>query len=799
MEMEDLTATPRHDVFMPFSEPSLSLFASVKFIALNQVLRRASAVFLSLVTMCYLSAPTQAQILIERQFTNLNLTIPDNDPSGVVNVQSISNGTSGAVIVDVNVRVKLAGPTARNGDLYAALDHLSGYTVLLNRVGRRAENLFGYEDAGLDVIFDDEAENGDIHEYRARLFGNHETPVGESLATAWSGRWRPDARNVDPDAATVENPRRASLSSMTGLPADGRWRLYLVDVASGGVSQLQEWSLEIHATTNLNALSLELTDATIRAEQAREVVVPMTIKGDLSVSGAAGTTLSGPVSGPGQLVKSGGGTLTLSGANTFSGGVALEEGALVLGHDLAAGLGPISIKNGSLKASGGARRLDNALTLAGNVTIEKGDRFELAGAFSVRAASSMRVENETEISGDILESEPGASFIKSGNGKLTLSGANTFSGGMVLEEGTLAIGNNRALGTGPLKLKGGVASARGGPRTIANPVELAGKLQFAGADLLAFTGPIKLNADATLAVEGEMRLSGPITEEKPGAAFVKQGNGTLVLEGANTISGGVNIEEGKLLVNNLGGSGTGSGAVKVSGRAALGGKGTMAGTVALGPETTLAPGASPGALTTGSQNWDGGASFVWEINDAAGSEGHDPGWDTLRIDGRLELNPSAPFTVQIVSLGLDNRPGAAAKFDSTKDYVWRLAATAGGVVNFPQSLFRIDASRFVNALNGGKLRVEVRANDLVLVFEGVRPPLISAVRLGGGNLLHFSIQAQPNQRYQVEVSEALEPARWSVLDSVQVSASGEAEFETAVTSDRPVRFYRIVTTTEGSP
>ena len=179
-----------------------------------------SAVGLILLFACILLAsPSDAQTIFHQQFTNLNLTIPDNDPSGAADVRTIRGVAPGSIVLDVNVTLKLAGSGARNGDLYATLDHQSGYTILLNRVGRRLGNAVGYEDAGLEVTFDDEAANGDIHLYRATLFGNHDTSVRQSLASIWAGDWAPDGRNVDPDAVSEASARRASLGSMKGLPS----------------------------------------------------------------------------------------------------------------------------------------------------------------------------------------------------------------------------------------------------------------------------------------------------------------------------------------------------------------------------------------------------------------------------------------------------------------------------------------------------------------------------------------------------------------------------------------------------
>lgn len=82
-------------------------------------------------------------------------------------------------------------------------------------------------------------------------------------------------------------------------------------------------------------------------------------------------------------------------------------------------------------------------------------------------------------------------------------------------------------------------------------------------------------------------------------ALIKAGPGTMRLTAANTYNGGTTISAGRLLVNNATGSGTGSGAVLVSG-GTLGGTGTIAGTVTVLGGSTLAPGMSIGTLTLNS-------------------------------------------------------------------------------------------------------------------------------------------------------------------------------------------------------
>ena len=132
------------------------------------------------------------------------------------------------MILKVTISLTISGDF--NGDLYVQLTHGSGFSVLLNRVGRTSLNEFGYGDSGMDITLSDDAAAGDVHVYRTTLFGNENTPVAGML----TGVWAPDARITDPDVVLNTDSRSATLSSFNGLDPNGTWTLFIADASGGG-------------------------------------------------------------------------------------------------------------------------------------------------------------------------------------------------------------------------------------------------------------------------------------------------------------------------------------------------------------------------------------------------------------------------------------------------------------------------------------------------------------------------------------------------------------------------------------
>ncbi|MFC5193161.1 YDG domain-containing protein [Algoriphagus aquatilis] len=198
----------------------------------------------------------------------------------------------------------------------------------------------------------------------------------------------------------------------------------------------------------------------------------------------------------------------------------------------------------------------------------------------------------------------GGGITKEGAGSLTLSGTNTFTGGLTLNAGALNVNSNTALGTGTLTLNTGtIDNTSAGAVTLSatNPIVLNSDLTFFGTrDLNLGAGAITMAADRSItATANTLTLGGTLSA--PTRSLTKLGAGTLAL-GSNavdltnlTISAGtINGASSTLsLSGNFVNNGTftaGSGTLNISGNYENNGTFTPA------TGTVILTGASPQAI-----------------------------------------------------------------------------------------------------------------------------------------------------------------------------------------------------------
>ncbi|HCH8646270.1 TPA: autotransporter-associated beta strand repeat-containing protein [Salmonella enterica] len=308
-----------------------------------------------------------------------------------------------------------------------------------------------------------------------------------------------------------------------------------------------------------------------------------------------GGTFDNAISGSGQVVKSGDDVLTLSGANSYSGGTLISDGTLVASNVEALGSGDVT-DNATLELNTGGT-FDNAISGSGKVEKSGDDALTLSGANTYTGgtlisdgtlvASNVEALGTGDVTDNaVLELNTGGDFDnaisgsgqveKSGDGTLTLSGSNTYTGGTTINGGTLVASNVEALGSGDVTDNATLALNTGG--TFDNAISGSGQVVKSGDDVLTLSGANSysggtLISDGTLVASNVEALgSGDVTDDatlelNTGGTFdnaisgsgqvVKSGDETLTLSGTNTYSGGTLISGGTLVASNVEALGTG--------------------------------------------------------------------------------------------------------------------------------------------------------------------------------------------------------------------------------------------------
>lgn len=363
------------------------------------------------------------------------------------------------------------------------------------------------------------------------------------------------------------------------------------------------------------------------------------------------TTFSGVISEDGDLVKIGSGTLTLTGANTYSGTTTISAGALAVGGASALGTGGVVLAGGSLQSTLAGATLANPISLAANATVRSslGD-LTLTGPIALDGNTLTAAGDAgtvLSISG-IVSGTGGLSKIDPGT--LTLSGANTYTGSTNVNAGRLILSGGSALSD-----IGSVSVAAGASLEL-QAAETIGSLSGAGGVLLNGN---RLTAGAN----GASTSYSGIASGTGGLS--KSGAGVFTLSGTHAYTGATTVDAGTLVVN---GSIATSAGLTVAAGATIAGSGALPSTTISG---TLAPGNSPGTLTVnGNLTLNPGSSYVAEIQGAAADRVNVTGAATLA--GTLRIVPlggaylfSSPYTLLSAAAG---RTGTFSPVETTGSF-----------------------------------------------------------------------------------------------------------------------------------
>ena len=230
----------------------------------------------------------------------------------------------------------------------------------------------------------------------------------------------------------------------------------------------------------------------------------------------------------------------MSGQNTYTGGTTINAGTLSLAAN------DVLADTGALTVAGGTLAIGSFSDTVAAVAVSSGD---ITGTTGVLTGSSYSVTNASGTSTISARLAGSAGLTKTGNGSLSLAGANTYTGGTLINQGMLTISNNNAIPDNIITSNSAevamdasvrVPSLRViGPVTIASNLSAANNMQFDNAVTIVANGaaPIVLNSTNgsihfkdQLKAELHTYTSNPAANASP-SLRVEATNGNVIFDG----------------------------------------------------------------------------------------------------------------------------------------------------------------------------------------------------------------------------------------------------------------------------
>lgn len=510
----------------------------------------------------------------------------------------------------------------------------------------------------------------------------------------------------------------------------------------------------------------------------------ITLDDNLTLSTAASTStlnLTGVIedgtSGAKGITVGGSGQITLSNTNTYTGNTTIGSGTLLVtkaaalpGYNSA---GKVVINGGtlSLRVAGSGWSAAEVNTLVSNATKTSGSLSldTSNGSFTPTAALNLGALN----------------LVKNGANTLNLDQANSFTGNVTVNAGTLKIADSGALGTGNktitsaggsrvVQLSGGITlgsniswsmssnsgdglglSSIDGDNTIQGNINYttgnpALNISSSGTSKLTISGNLTytvanntrvlyLGGDSTAANE----ITGNLAQSGTGAIMqvYKQGSGSWTLSGTNTYTGATQINGGTLELASSGSLAAGS-AVSISNSGSeFIVNGTVGGTLQANVSTTLSgsgtingaaniegthnPGNSPGIQTfTSGLTYAATSTLNAEfVGDTLGLRGTD--FDGVDVTGG-DLSIDSAATLNLLASGINY---ALAVWDAPRSFTIIDHSGAG----LSSGVFLLNTSSAGSFASEGTWSLANSSNDIVLSWTPVPEP--RAALLGGLGLL----------------------------------------------------------------
>ena len=454
-------------------------------------------------------------------------------------------------------------------------------------------------------------------------------------------------------------------------------------------------------------------------------------------------TITVNIAGTDGLAKLGPGTLTLTGANTYSGGTTIDNGTISTSDFASLGSGPIQIGADGTNSFGtdGYNQPAFANAVSGS------------GAFNVWGSPG----NQSFWSGDwsgfsgtlTLAAGDTGWWARSANTGGTAMQVNMIGGSpgcfLGLYDNESSITRTYNIG----ELTGGVGAVIfGQPNTADNITVSVGALDAS----TTFAGLIQDN------------WNGP-TDASSTINLTKVGSGTLTLSGANTYTGATTVSSGTLQVDGA----IASGAVAVQSGGTLDGAGVIAGPVMVNSGGTLNAGdlSGPGMLTiSNALTLNPGSATMMRLNQAAATNDSVSGITMLTCGG----------TLTVTNLGGTLAAGNSFQLFNAATYAGSFSAT-----NLP-------------ALGAGLAWNWLPTNGTLAVISTALPaPKITGFSHLADGWFSLTFSGSPGADYSVYATTnlALPISNWMVLTTGSFNGA-PVPFQDTNATKYKARFYEVV-------
>jgi autotransporter-associated beta strand protein len=347
---------------------------------------------------------------------------------------------------------------------------------------------------------------------------------------------------------------------------------------------------------------------------------------------------------------------------------------------------------------------------------------------------------------------------KIGAGLMALTGTNTISGVITINGGTLQLG------------------------TTSDTTALTSLLG---------TGLVTNNATLRFASSQSITVSNVIN----GTGNLMVSNGAGILFAANTYSGSTTVAKGTLLVNNLSGSGTGSGNVAVNNGGIFGGNGSVSGNVTVNGKTR--PGIIAATNTIGGNvtyNFGAEADFYLTNSGTGGGNGQ------IILNGAAGILDCGSASVGIFLTG--------AFLDQSSDYT--LFNLTGGSASIAGNFIATPVWLGTTPANASSYSIATMGNKVVLHYTSsstTNPPVVANVAASNisftsatlnGQLISSGSQYPAVTIYYGTSDGGTNPANWMASVPLGLQNGSFAAMVSNLTANTTYYFTAMATNSAGA-